>query len=127
MFKIGLAVLAIGFGIQMFSGYTYTVSDPAECPAEWEGDPVTVTEVYDRQGEPDGYWCLVQGAYTQTQEPTYKNIPVGERNGYAQWPGFSVMAAGGLIVLAAALRERSSTGDDEGSHDGEATASSEGD
>ena len=106
MFRIGLAVIAIGFGIQLFSGYTYTVAEPSECPPEWEGDPVTVTEVYNRAGEQDGYWCLVQGAYTQTNEPTYKNIPVGERDGYAQWWGFGIMAAGGALVLTSVLRNR---------------------
>lgn len=111
MFKVGLAVLVIGFGIQMFSGYTYTVDDPSECPDEWDGDPVTYTEVYDRAGEPDGYWCLVQGSYTQTNEPTYRNIPVGERDGYHQWPGFAVMIVGGILVLTSVLRGRSDDAD----------------
>lgn len=114
MFKVGLAVLAIGFGVQMFSGYTYTVADPAECPDEWEGDPVTYTEVYNRAGEPDGYWCLVQGSYTQTNEPTYKNIPVGQRDGYHQWPGFAIMVIGGVLILTSVLRGRSGDESDEG-------------
>ncbi len=109
MFRIGMIVVVVGFGIQMFSGYTYTVSDPAECPETWEGDPVTATEVLDAGGAVAGYWCLVQGSFSQTNEPRFHNIPVGERAGYAQWYGFAVMLAGAAIVGVAVWRERSRT------------------
>lgn len=106
--RIGAAVVAIGFGIQLFSGFTWTVESPDDCPESWEGDDVTVTEVYDTDGSLAGYWCLVPGAFTQANEPTFQNIPVGERSGYSQAYGFGVMVLGGLLIGAGLLAKRSS-------------------
>lgn len=109
LFRIGLLVVVVGFIVQMFSGYTYTVAKPEDCPDTWEGDEVTSTEVYDRSGNPAGYWCLVPGSFTQTNEPRFHNIPVGDRAGYAQWYGFAVMLVGAGMVGIALLLNRSST------------------
>lgn len=106
MFRVGLAVIAIGFVVQMFSGYTYTVASPEACPATWEGEEVTSTEVLDASSAVVGYWCLVQGSFTQSNQPTYQNIPVGERSGYAQWYGFVVMLGGGLLLVGGIVRDR---------------------
>lgn len=112
MVKVGAGLLVIGFLVQLFSGYTYTVSSPDECPTTWEGDPVVSTEVYDADGAIDGYWCLVQGSYTQTNQPTYQNIPVGERAGYAQWYGFAIMLVGAALVGLGLFVRRSKDSDD---------------
>ena len=106
LFRIGLVVIAVGFVVQMFSGYTYTVSSPDECPDTYEGDKVIVTEVLDRSGNVDGYWCLIQGTFTQTNEPRYHNIPVGDRAGYAQWYGFAIMVLGGILIGVSLIRNR---------------------
>ena len=112
MVKVGAGLLVIGFLVQLFSGYTYTVANPDACPATWEGDPVVSTEVYDADGAVDGYWCLVQGSYTQTNQPTYQNIPVGERAGYAQWYGFAIMLVGAALVGLGLFVHRSKDSDD---------------
>jgi len=106
MFRVGLAIIVIGFFIQMFSGYTYTVASPDACPDEWEGDAVTSTEILDADGNVAGYWCLVQGSFTQDNRPTFQNIPVGERSGYSSWYGFGAMFIGGIVLAAGILRDR---------------------
>ena len=104
--RVGAALLVIGFAIQLFSGYTWTVASADDCPATWEGDEVTVTEVYDSDGSVAGYWCLVPGSFTQANEPTFRNIPVGERTGYSQAYGFGVMVVGGILVGTGLYRNR---------------------
>lgn len=106
MFRVGLAIIVIGFFIQMFSGYTYTVASPDACPDEWDGEAVTSTEILDAEGNVAGFWCLVQGSFTQDNRPTYQNIPVGERSGYSSWYGFGVMFIGGIVLAAGILRDR---------------------
>jgi len=32
LLKIGAGLIVLGFALQMFSGYTYTVASPEECP-----------------------------------------------------------------------------------------------
>ncbi len=110
MLRIGLVIVAIGFGVQLFSGYTWTVASPEDCPTTWEGEEVTVSEVFDADGRVNGYWCLVPGAFTQTNEPTFQNIPVGDRSGYSQVYGFALMVVGGVIMGIGAYRERESFG-----------------
>lgn len=112
MVRIGAVIVAVGFGIQLFSGFTWTVASPEDCPARWEGEDVTVTEVYDAAGAVAGYWCLVPGSFTQANEPTFQNIPVGERSGYSQAYGFAAMVAGGLLIGGGLLSSRWS-GEDE--------------
>ena len=106
MFRVGLAIIVIGFFIQMFSGYTYTVASPGACPDEWDGEVVTSTEILDAGGNVAGYWCLVQGSFTQDNRPTFQNIPVGERSGYSSWYGFGVMFIGGIVLAAGIARDR---------------------
>lgn len=106
MLKVGLAIVAIGFGVQLFSGFTWTVASPDDCPDTWDGEDVTVTEVYDAEGRVDGYWCLVPGSFTQANEPTFQNIPVGERSGYSQVYGFGIIVVGGVITGIGAMRNR---------------------
>ncbi|MGI9529822.1 MAG: hypothetical protein ACR2NG_08925 [Acidimicrobiia bacterium] len=118
--KVGVGLLVVGFLVQMFSGYTYTVESPAECPPDWEGDRVISTEVYDGDGNVDGYWCLVEGSITQTGSQTYHNIPVGNRAGYAQWYGFAIMLAGLALVGIGLIRGRMTASDVEPSDPAEA-------
>ena len=106
MFRVGLAIIVIGFFIQMFSGYTYTVASPGACPDEWDGEVVTSTEILDAGGNVAGYWCLIQGSFTQDNRPTFQNIPVGERSGYSSWYGFGVMFIGGIVLAAGIVRDR---------------------
>ena len=81
------------------------------------------TEVYDGDGNPDGYWCLVEGSFTQTNQPTYHNIPVGVRAGCAQWYGFAIMLLGATVVGGGLLRGRSAPTYEAASdgHDGDAS------
>ena len=103
-------VIGIGFAVQLFSGYTYAVPSPNDCPATWSDDEVTALPVLDDDGAAIEYWCVIEGPYTQANEPTYRNIPVGDRRGYAPWYGFVVMAVGGAILVAAVLRDRAAVG-----------------
>ena len=121
LFRIGLVVVVAGFVVQMFSGYTYTVASPDDCPPTWEGEDVSWTEVLDRSGNPAGYWCLIQGSFTQTNEPRFHNIPVGVRAGYAQWYGFAVMLVGVGLIGASFLARRSTSEPDGGSAIGGST------
>lgn len=118
MLKAGLAIVAIGFGVQLFSGYTWTVASADDCPATWEGEEVTATEIHDADGGIDGYWCLVPGSYTQANEPTFQNIPVGERSGYSQLYGFGIMVVGGTVIGIGAYRTRDRFGGVDSDTDG---------
>ncbi len=127
MFRVGLAIIVIGFVIQMFSGYTYTVATPDACPDEWDGEGVTSTEILDAEGNVAGYWCLVQGSFTQDNRPTFQNIPVGERSGYSSWYGFGVMFIGGIVLAAGILRDRQRVGAGGAEDSGEAPEDGPGD
>ena len=79
--------------------------------------------MYDGDGNPDGCWCLVEGSFTQTNQPTYHIIPVGVRAGFAQWYGFAIMLLGAIGVGGGLLWGRSAQTNEAASdgHDGDAS------
>ncbi|MEN8040588.1 MAG: hypothetical protein ABFR95_03705, partial [Actinomycetota bacterium] len=58
--RFWIAVGVVGVALVLFSGISFTVQDPSECPATWEGDPVVVSEVFAPDGSVSGYWCIVE-------------------------------------------------------------------
>lgn len=82
----------VGILLLLFGGVSHTVQDASECPETWEDANVIAAEVFGPQGEPAGYWCLVEGSISRSGVQNYHTLPIGESDGFPTWYGFLSLA-----------------------------------